>query len=117
MDHPDCLFCKIIKGEINSTKVYEDENVIGFKDIYPQAEIHNLFIHKKHTKDIAEMLETDFSQIEDLMKAISKYVSDNGYRSGEKAFRLVNNCGPGAGQTVFHTHIHFLSGKELGSFG
>lgn len=111
----DCIFCKIVEGKIPSTKVYEDENVIGFKDLRPQAKIHQLFIHKKHTKDICDMSLNASSQLADLFRAIRLYSEESGL--GKEGFRVVTNQGPNAGQTVFHTHFHLLAGEPLAHFG
>lgn len=111
----DCIFCKLVAGTIPSTKIYEDENVIGFKDLRPQAAIHQLFIHKKHTKDINELTKNDPSQLANLFNAIRIYTEkENLTKDG---FRVVTNQGPNAGQTVFHTHLHVLAGEPLGHFG
>lgn len=115
MMETDCLFCKIVAGEIPSEKVFENEKVISFKDIAPVAATHLLFIHKEHTKDVYEMLDSNPDQISDIFHAIHQYAKENGFQ--EKGFRLVNNCGSTAGQTVFHTHFHFISDSTLGGFG
>lgn len=111
----DCIFCKLAEGKIPSTKIYEDEKVIGFKDLRPQATIHQLFIHKKHTKDINELTKTDPSQLAELFHAIRLYTEKDGLI--KDGFRVVTNQGPNAGQTVFHTHLHVLAGEPLGHFG
>ena len=111
----DCIFCKIIEGKIPSTIIYEDENVIGFKDLRPQAVIHLLFIHRKHTKDINEMVKNDPTQLMDIFEAIRLYTEKNNLT--QQGFRVVTNLGPFAGQTVFHTHLHVLGGGPLGHFG
>jgi histidine triad (HIT) family protein len=111
----DCIFCKIVEGKIPSTKIYEDEKVIGFKDLRPQATIHQLFIHKKHTKDINEMAKNDPAQLADLFNGIRLYTEKEGLV--KDGFRIVTNQGPNAGQTVFHTHFHVLAGEPLGHFG
>lgn len=112
----DCLFCKIFKGEIPSTKVYEDLNVIGFQDLYPQSKIHLLFIHKEHSKNVNEMMGNDPKQISDVFSAIKNYSEKEGLEK-DGGFRVVTNLGSLAGQTVFHTHFHVLSGEQLGRFG
>lgn len=111
----DCLFCKIIAGDIPSEKVFENDNVLGFKDIQPQAATHLLFIHKDHTKDVFEMAGTKPEQVSQIFAGVHGYAAENGYDA--KGFRLVTNNGKSAGQTVFHTHFHFLSDAGLGSFG
>jgi histidine triad (HIT) family protein len=111
----NCIFCKIADGSIPSTKVYEDEKVIGFKDLRPQAAIHQLFIHKKHTKDINDLAQNDASQLADLFHGIRLYTEEEGLT--KEGFRVVTNLGSHAGQTVFHTHLHVLGGEPLGHFG
>lgn len=110
-----CIFCKIVKNEIPSTKIYEDEKVIGFKDLRPQAAIHQLFIHKKHTRDINDLSQNDPAQLAELFNAIRIYTEKENLT--ENGFRVVTNLGPNAGQTVFHTHLHLLGGEGLGTFG
>lgn len=110
----DCLFCKIVKGEIPSTKVFENDKVIGFVDIYPQAKIHLLFLHKNHTANINEMAQNPAS-VGEVYQAIAEYTKAQGLDQG--GFRVVTNLGKDAGQTVFHTHFHVVSGEKLGRFG
>lgn len=111
----DCIFCKILEGKIPATKIFEDDNVLGFKDLNPQAKIHVLFIHKRHTKNINELSLNDPSQLVDLFNAIRLYTERENLTSD--GFRIVTNQGPHAGQTVFHTHLHILAGEPLGHFG
>lgn len=111
----NCLFCKIIKGDIPCEKVYEDDFVIAFKDIYPLAKIHLLFVHKNHTKDINEMMESDPQQIAQLYYAMSKHSKASGL--AESGYRVVTNLGKNGGQEVFHTHFHMLGGERLKGFG
>jgi histidine triad (HIT) family protein len=110
----DCIFCKIAKGEIPSNKVYEDEFVLGFVDLHPQAKIHNLFIHKTHTKNINEF-STNSQTLSEIFTAIKKFTESSGL--DQDGFRIVTNLGKNAGQTVFHTHFHVLAGEKLGLFG
>lgn len=109
-----CLFCKIQKGEIPSSKVFENENVFAFSDIHPQAKEHYLFVHKKHTSNINEMSSDDAS-IAEIFKAITEFTKDS--LLNKNGFRVVTNLGPHAGQTVFHTHFHVVGGEPLGHFG
>jgi histidine triad (HIT) family protein len=111
----DCIFCKLVDGKIPSSKIYEDDHVVGFKDLKPEADIHQLFIHKKHTKDINEMVKDDPAQLAHLFNAIRLYTEKE--RLNESGFRVVTNLGRNAGQTVFHTHLHVLGGEPLGTFG
>lgn len=109
-----CLFCKIAKGEIPSQKIFENEHVVGFVDIHPQAKVHLLFVHKKHTDNINEMSNADHC-IAQVFKGIAEYTRGTDlYKEG---FRIVTNQGPDAGQTVFHTHFHVVGGEALGHFG
>lgn len=111
----NCLFCKISKGEIPSSKVFENELVFAFEDINPLAKKHILFIHKKHTSNVNEMADLNPEQISDVYKAISEFTkTEDAVSSG---FRVVTNVGDHAGQTVFHTHFHLLYGERLGQFG
>ena len=108
----DCLFCKIIKGEIPSTKVYEDEFVYAFKDINPEAPVHILVVPKKHIKSINEIEEIDENLIGKIFLAIEKISKEQGV--AEQGYRVISNCGKDAGQTVMHLHFHILGGRKLG---
>ena len=107
----DCLFCKIIKGEIPSTKVYEDESVIAFKDLNPQAPVHILVVPKKHYENVLDVEEND-NIISKIYLAINKIAKQEGFE--KTGFRVINNCGKDAGQTVMHMHFHVIAGKKLG---
>ena len=109
------IFTKIINREIPATIVYEDANVLAFKDIYPQAPIHIIFIHKRPTAHINELVAQDPAQLPDLFKAIANYTAEQNLES--KGFRLVTNVGRDGGQSVHHTHFHLLAGSPLGKFG
>lgn len=111
----DCIFCKIFNGTIPAEKVYEKNNVIGFRDINPAAPIHLLFIHKNHTKDFNDICNQDPQGLAELMKAISEYSEEKGLK--DSGYRVVSNIGRPSGQSVFHTHFHVLSGARLGKFG
>ena len=95
----DCLFCKIIKGEIPSEKVYEDETVYVFKDIAPAAPIHYLCVPKKHISSALEITSENSAVIGHIYEVIAKIAKEQGF--ADKGFRVVNNCGEQAGQTVF----------------
>lgn len=110
----NCIFCKIIKKEIPATLVYDGDNVIGFKDLHPQAREHYLFIHKTHQKSMIESSQCT-NVIADVFKAISDFTSKN--HLAENGFRVVTNVGRDGGQSVFHTHFHVLGGESLGTFG
>ena len=107
----DCLFCKIISGEIPSEKVYEDDDVYAFRDITPVAPLHALIIPKKHIASINDMQVNDAETMGKLFLAAKKIAANEGYT--DKGFRTVMNCGEDAGQTVFHVHLHVLAGRGL----
>lgn len=106
----DCIFCKIIKGEIPSAKVYEDEKMLVFKDIEPKAKVHLLAIAKDHFKLLSEADEARAELIKYMLLKIPQIAAENGCKNG---YRLVINQGEDAGQTVFHLHIHILGGETL----
>lgn len=107
-----CIFCKIINKEIPSCVVYEDERVMAFNDINPQAPVHVIIIPKKHIKDVSEIKEDNADAIKDIHVAANIVAKKLGI--DKTGFRLINNCGIDAGQTVFHLHYHLLGGKSLG---
>ena len=106
----DCLFCKIINGEIPSSKVYEDDTVFAFRDIEPQAPTHILIIPKQHIKSAAEIDESNSTVISHIFEVAAKIAKQEGLDDG---FRIVNNCGDIAGQTVKHLHFHLMGGREF----
>ena len=106
----DCLFCKIVAGDIPSTKVYEDELVLAFRDIAPQAPTHILVIPKAHIASVAEINEDNSGVISHIFEVIAKIAKEEGLTGG---YRVVSNCGDDAGQTVHHLHFHILGGKKL----
>lgn len=108
----DCIFCKIIKGEIPSTKVYEDEEILAFKDINPAAPIHILVIPKKHIKSLVELEKEDEILVGKIYTVINKIAEEQGVK--EKGYRVIVNCGKDGGQEVGHLHFHLLAGKPLG---
>ena len=110
MTDPNCLFCRIIKGEIPSKKVYEDEHVFAFEDISPQAPTHVLVIPKRHFACLKEAERTDAEIIGKCHLAAALIARQ---RNIEKGYRTVLNVGPGAGQSVFHLHVHLLGGRAL----
>lgn len=109
----DCVFCKIIKGEIPSEKVYEDEEILAFKDIDPAAPIHILVIPKKHIENLLEVKEEDSYLIARIYQVINKIAREMGIE--EDGFRVIVNCGKDAGQEVMHIHFHMLAGRKLGA--
>ncbi len=107
----DCLFCKIVKGDIPSTKVFEDEVSYAFRDINPQAPVHILIVPKKHIASVAELKEEDEALVGKIFTNIAKIAKDEGL---DKGFRVISNSGNDAGQTVHHLHYHILGGKNMG---
>lgn len=108
----DCLFCKIIKGEIPSNKVYEDDEILAFKDINPAAPIHILVIPKKHITSLAHLEKEDEAIVGRIYGVINKIAEEQGVK--EKGYRVIVNCGKDGGQEVMHLHFHLLAGKQLG---
>ena len=107
----DCLFCKIVNGEIPSTKVYEEETVYAFKDINPVAPVHVLIIPKQHLSSINDVNAENSAVIAHIYEVAAKLAKEFGI--SENGYRMVSNCGADAGQTVFHLHFHLLGGKKL----
>lgn len=105
----DCLFCKIIAGQIPSTKVYEDDTTYAFKDINPKAKIHVLIVPKRHVANVSELAQSDPVQLDHIVE-VAQSIADKEFH-GE--YRLVFNTGRDAGQTVFHAHAHVLTGEVL----
>ena len=106
----NCLFCKIIAGEIPSTKVYEDETVLAFRDIAPQAPTHVLVVPKVHIADCDGITAENSAVVAHIFEVIPAIAKSEGLTNG---YRVVSNCGPDAGQTVPHRHFHILGGKAL----
>jgi histidine triad (HIT) family protein len=106
----NCLFCKIAKGDIPSTKVYEDELVLAFRDIAPMAPTHILVIPKAHIGSVAEVNQENAAVVAHIFTVIPQIAAGEGLENG---YRVVSNCGPDAGQTVHHLHFHILGGKKL----
>lgn len=111
----DCLFCKILNKEIPSEMVFENDSVYGFKDISPMAKDHFLFISKKHTQNVSELIHSDPDSLVEIFKAIDIFTKSTNLN--DNGFRVVTNLGKDGGQTVFHTHFHVLGGEKLKSFG
>ena len=106
----DCLFCKIINGEIPSAKVYEDESVYAFRDINPQAPVHVLVVPKSHICCADKVTSENSSVVARVFEAIPKIAAQEGLKNG---YRVVNNCGEDGCQSVKHIHFHLLGGKKL----
>lgn len=107
----DCLFCKIINGEVPSTKVYEDEDIYAFQDINPGAPTHVLVCPREHIPTLNDLDPEHDGLMGKIFRAAKKIAADQGV--AEKGYRTVFNCGAGAGQSVFHIHLHLLAGRPL----
>jgi len=106
----DCLFCRIIRGEIPSKKVYEDEHTYAFDDINPQAPTHVLVVPKKHVRGLKEAA-AEYAELIGRCQLVAANIARQ--RSIEDGYRTVLNVGPRAGQSVFHLHVHLLGGRSL----
>lgn len=106
----DCIFCKIVNGEIPSTKVYEDDKILAFKDIAPMAPVHILVIPKKHIASANEINSTNSDIVAYIFEKIPQIAKQNNLENG---YRIVSNCGDYACQSVKHLHFHILGGKQL----
>lgn len=107
----DCIFCKIASHEISTDAVYEDEEVIAFKDINAQAPVHLLIVPKKHIKSIMEITDEDKNLVSKIVKVAKELAQEKGLDS--KGFRLVINTGDDGGQSVEHLHVHLLGGRPM----
>ena len=105
-----CLFCEIINGNIPSTKVYEDEMIYAFKDINPVAPVHFLVVPKEHIENVNEISAESSKFVAHIFEKIPEIAKSQGIDS----YRIINNCGADAGQTVMHLHFHVVGGTELG---
>jgi len=107
----ECIFCKIVAGEVPSEKVYEDDHILVFKDIYPKAPFHVIVVPKEHIVSAADINESNSLQIAKCFEAIAEIAKTNGLDNG---FRVITNSGPDGSQTVFHLHFHLVAGRQLG---
>ena len=108
----DCLFCRIIAGEIPSSKVYEDDDMLAFRDINPVAPVHVIVIPKKHIASMDEITPENSCAVAKIFEKIPEIAKSLGV--DEKGFRIVNNCGDCAGQSVKHLHFHLMAGRDFG---
>lgn len=109
---PDCLFCKLASREIPATLVYEDERILAFKDINPQAPTHVLLIPRRHIATLNDLGPDDDAIVGELVRRAAAIAGEQGY--ADRGYRTVFNCNADAGQTVFHIHLHLLAGRRLG---
>ena len=108
----DCIFCKIAAGEVPATKLYDDGEVLAFRDINPEAPVHLLIIPRRHIATLSDLTEADAALIGRLYLAAKQVATELGV--AESGYRTVINCNRDAGQIVFHVHMHLLAGRELG---
>jgi len=109
----DCLFCKIAAGEIPADKVYEDEQVVVFRDIYPKAEVHLLIIPREHIVSLNELEPEHDALVAHMLRLTRSLAEEQGLTAG---YRTIINTGKGGGQEIFHLHIHLLGGRNLPGF-
>ena len=109
----DCLFCKILAGEIPADKIYEDDKMLVFKDINPKADVHLLVIPRVHISSLNEVTDEHDDVIAHMLKQLPKLAKEQGLKDG---FRTIINTGKGGGQIVFHLHMHLLGGRSLPGF-
>jgi histidine triad (HIT) family protein len=107
----DCLFCKIIGGQIPGNIVFQDDQLIAFKDINPQAPLHVLIVPRRHIASLNDLAPADDALVGSLFRAAAALANEHGY--GERGYRTVFNTNREAGQTVFHIHLHLLAGRPL----
>ena len=107
----ECLFCKIAAGEIPATVVFQDDRVVAFEDINPQAPVHVIIIPRKHIPTVLDLTDADRELVGYMYMVANQIVSDKSLT--ENGFRLVTNCGESAGQSVFHLHTHLLGGRDF----
>lgn len=109
----DCLFCKILAGEVPSDNVYEDDTMVVFKDLYPKAEVHLLAIPRVHISSLNEVTDEHDEIMAHMIKHLPRIAKEQGLDDG---FRTIINTGEGGGQIIFHLHMHLLGGKNLSGF-
>ena len=108
----DCIFCKIVDGEIPAAKVYEDDHVIAFEDLNPVASMHVLVVPRKHISTVSDIREEDDELVGTMVRVAARIAAERGL--AEPGYRLVLNCNEDAGQTVFHIHLHVMGGRPMG---
>ncbi len=108
----DCLFCKIVDGDIPSEKLFEDDKFIAFRDINPQSPVHILVVPKRHIAKLSDCLDSERDLLSGLLLTANKVARDEGI--AESGYRVVINSGNDGGQVVFHIHLHLMGGEKLG---
>ena len=108
----DCLFCKIVSGEIKGNIVYQDERLVAFRDINPQAAMHVLIVPRRHISSLNDLAPGDDALVGEMIRRAAALAREHGHSDG--GYRTVFNCNADAGQTVFHIHLHVLGGRRFG---
>jgi histidine triad (HIT) family protein len=108
---PNCLFCRIVKGEIAASIVHQDDSMVVFNDISPRAPFHVLIVPRRHIATLNDVGDGDVALIGDMIRLASRLAAEHGY--AESGYRMVFNCNADAGQSVFHIHLHLLAGRHL----
>lgn len=108
---PDCLFCKIVSGDIPATLVHQDDRLVAFKDINPQAPLHVLIIPRRHIPSLNDLGREDDDLVGEMVRRAAAIAREHGH--ADRGYRTVFNCNADAGQTVFHIHLHVLGGRGL----
>ena len=108
---PDCLFCKIVSGDIPATIVYRDDRLIAFKDINPQAPLHVLIVPSRHIPSLNDLGREDDDLVGEMVRRAAAIAREHGH--ADRGYRTVFNCNADAGQTVFHIHLHLLGGRAM----
>ena len=108
----DCLFCKIVSGEIPGAVVYRDDRLVAFRDINPQAPMHVLIVPRRHISTLNDLTQADDALVGEMIRRAAALAAEQGF--AESGYRAVLNCNEGAGQSVFHIHLHVLGGRNLG---
>jgi histidine triad (HIT) family protein len=107
----DCLFCRIVAGEIPAAIVHQDEHLVAFKDINPQAPMHVLIVPRRHVASLNDLAAGDDALVGEMVRLAASLAKKNGY--ADRGYRTVFNCNADAGQTVFHIHLHVLGGRSM----
>jgi histidine triad (HIT) family protein len=108
---PDCLFCKIVSGEIKGAIVYQDDRLVAFQDINPQAPLHVLIVPRRHIPTLNDLRPEDDGIVGEMIRRAAALAAEHGH--ADAGYRTVFNCNAGAGQSVFHIHLHLLAGRRL----
>ncbi len=107
----DCLFCKVVEGTVSAKIVYQDERLVAFRDINPQAPTHVLIVPRRHVASLNELTESDDALVGEMIRRAAAIAREHGH--ADRGYRTVFNCNADAGQTVFHIHLHVLGGRTM----